>query len=71
MKTFSDNSPHGSKVFVLRVWLEELGNGQSEWRGQLQQVSSDDVHYFRNWQTLLSYLSSLFPPAQTDGKPPV
>ena len=71
MKRFSDDSPHGSKVFVLRVWLEELGNGQSEWRGQLQQVSSGDVHYFRNWQTMRSYLTEMLPPARTDGDPSV
>lgn len=71
MKKFSDDSPHASRVFVLRVWLEELGNGQSEWRGQLQQVSGGEVHYFRDWQRMLSYLSEMFPPTQTGGNPPV
>ena len=71
MKRFLDDSPHGSNVFVLRVWLEELGNGQSEWRGQLQQVSTGELHYFRDWQTMLSYLIEMLPPARTDGNPPV
>ena len=71
MKRFSEDSPNGSNIFVLRVWLEELGNGQSEWRGQLQQVSSGEVHYFRDWQTMIGYLMEMLPSTRIDGKPPV
>jgi len=41
---------------MLRIWLEELGNGHSEWRVQMQQVGSGEVHYFRDWQMMIASL---------------
>jgi hypothetical protein len=55
---------------MLRFMLEQLGNGQIERRGQLQQVSSGDEHYYRDSHMMLSYLVEMLPPAQTGGKPP-
>ena len=48
-----------SQLFALRVWREDLGQGQAEWRGRLEHVLSGEVHYFRDWQTLLASLQDM------------
>jgi hypothetical protein len=52
----------GSHLFTLRVWLEDLGGGQSEWRGKVQHVLSGEARYFRDWDTLITYLQDMLPP---------
>jgi hypothetical protein len=52
-----------SYLFTVRLWLEELGNGKSEWRGKVQQVTSGEVRYFRDWSTLIVFLQMLLPPS--------
>lgn len=47
--------PH-SHLFTVRLWREEVGRGQSEWRGKVQQVSTGEAYYFRGWQALISLL---------------
>lgn len=48
-------------LFTVRVWLEELGTGQTEWRGQVQYVVSGEVHYFREWPALVALLQAMLP----------
>ncbi len=50
-------------LFTLRLWAETLGDGRSEWRGQLRHVVSGEVRYFRDWLTLVSLLGELLPDA--------
>jgi hypothetical protein len=52
--------PH-THLFTVRLWLEELGDGQTEWRGQVQHVVSGEIQYFRNWQTLVTFLQEMLP----------
>ena len=47
--------PH-SHLFTVRLWREEVDSGQIEWRGKVQQVSTGEAHYFREWETLISLL---------------
>jgi hypothetical protein len=47
--------PH-SEFFSLRLWHEILGEGETEWRGRIQHVTSGDTRYFRDWQTLIDFL---------------
>ena len=47
--------PH-SHLFTVRLWREEVGSGQSEWRGKVQQVSNGEAYYFREWEALISLL---------------
>ena len=54
MDRYDEN--HQSHFFTVRVWQEELGNGQSEWRGKVQHVQSGEVRYFREWSTLVAAL---------------
>jgi hypothetical protein len=47
--------PH-SHLFTVRLWVEELGDGQTEWRGQVQHVVSGEKRHFRDWSSLLAFL---------------
>lgn len=48
-----------SHLFTVRLWHEELGNGQMEWRGKVQDVTSGEARYFREWSKLLAFLIEL------------
>lgn len=41
-----------SHLFTVRLWSEDLGDDQVEWRGQVTHVLSGEAHYFREWQEL-------------------
>ncbi len=47
---------HQSHLFTLRLWQEDLGGGQTDWRGKIQHVNSGEVRYFRDWQVLEDFL---------------
>jgi hypothetical protein len=55
-----DVEPQGprSQLFTVRVWREELGDGQFEWRGKVQQVDTGEAFYFREWEELTARLKS-------------
>lgn len=59
---------HDSQFFTVRVWQEELGNGQTEWRGKVQHVQSGEVRYFREWSTLVAALLKMLSEHDTDPK---
>ncbi len=44
---------------MVRVWLEDLGVGKTEWRGQVKQVMSGEVRYFREWTNLITILQEM------------
>jgi hypothetical protein len=43
----------------VRVWQEELGNDQSEWRGKVQHVHTGEALYFREWQALIAAIMKM------------
>ncbi len=45
-----------SHLFTVRVWEEEIGADQTEWRGKVQLVTSGEVRYFREWDALVPLL---------------
>ena len=55
-----------SHLFTVRLWIENLGDGRAEWRGQLQHVLSGETRYFREWPTVLTLLRAMLPPAEAD-----
>jgi hypothetical protein len=61
----TDQTSHAAQNFTLRIWREELGNGQSERRGQIRQVGNGEVRYFRDWQTMVSCIEELL--AESEG----
>ncbi len=48
-----------SHLFTVRLWQEELGNGQTELRGKVQHVTSGEARYFRDWPALIAFLQAL------------
>ena len=48
-----------SHLFTVRVWQEEVGKHQIEWRGRVQLVTSGEVRYFREWRALAPLLTAM------------
>ncbi len=42
------------RQFLIRLWPEELGNGEVEWRGKAQDIATGDSSYFRDWPGLVA-----------------
>ncbi|MDE3089019.1 MAG: hypothetical protein KGJ80_06515 [Chloroflexota bacterium] len=57
----------GSRLFTVRVWLEDLGDGKTEWRGKAQCVACGEARYFRDWEKLIEYLRGWLPPPESQG----
>ncbi len=53
-------SKQRSHLFTLRLWLEDLGDGHADWRGKVQYVNNGEACYFRDWQTLETFVERLF-----------
>ena len=45
-----------SHLFTIRMWPEDVGDNQIEWRGQAQHIASGRTCYFRNWPSLKDFL---------------
>lgn len=48
-----------SQLFMVRLWPEDLGQGQTDWRGKIQHVNSGEARYFRDWPTLEAFVDKL------------
>ncbi len=48
-----------SHLFTVRLWREDLGAGETEWRGQVTHVLSGEAHYFRCWDQLSRRLEAM------------
>ncbi len=59
-------SQQHSYLFLVRFWLEPLGEGRTEWRGQVQTANGDQVRYFRDWETLITCLRAMLPDAPAE-----
>ena len=55
----ADRPAARSHLFMLRLWPEDLGSGQPDWRGKVQHVNSGEARYFRDWPTLEAFLEEL------------
>ncbi|HOR00185.1 MAG TPA: hypothetical protein PLJ35_15330 [Anaerolineae bacterium] len=56
-----------SQLFNLRLWVEDLGDGQTQWRGTVLHALSGDARYFRDWPSLLAFLTNWVPsPSKRD-----
>jgi hypothetical protein len=66
VQDYEGSAGRSSHQFVLRLWLEELGNEQYELRGSVHHVSSGEMRYFRDWATLETFTEGLL--YRTDGE---
>lgn len=57
--------PAGAELFELQMFLVDIGNGQKDWCGRLQNVSDGKNHYIKGWSGLVADLQKILtPPAQ-------
>lgn len=52
--------PH-SHLFTVRLWDEEIGDGQTVWRGKVQHVLTGETRPFRNWIALTEVIRAMLP----------
>jgi hypothetical protein len=45
-----------SRIFVVRTWLEERGDGCAEVRGMMRAVASGETRYFHTWDEVVAFL---------------
>ncbi len=45
-----------SQFFTLRVWVEEMGDGRGEIRGQVKHITTGEVSYFREWSAMETFV---------------
>lgn len=62
-----DDLTHPSHLYTVRLWLETLDDGSTEWRGKVQHVLTGERYYFRDWATMISHLLSMVPPERKCG----
>lgn len=48
-----------SHLFTIRIWEEEIGTEQTEWRGKIQLFTTREVRYFREWIALVPLLTTM------------
>ena len=48
-----------TRLFTLRMWQEETGDGQLEWRGKVQALPEGEAYYFRDWPALVAHLQAM------------
>jgi hypothetical protein len=53
----------------VRVWQEEIGTDQVEWRGKVQLVTNGDVRYFRGWTALAPLLLTMLSELDSNPEP--
>jgi hypothetical protein len=71
MSSESRDRQTSTQLFTLRVWSEEVGEAQTEWRGRVQHVATGETRYFRTWEALVQFLTDqLGAVAQNLPRPP-
>jgi hypothetical protein len=45
-----------STLFTLRLWVEEVGEGEREVRMQVKHIVSGETRYFRDWAEVMAFL---------------
>ena len=55
-------------IFTLRLWQEPLGDGRSEWRGEIKNLSTGEVRYVRLWEEIAALVPEML--GENPGMPP-
>ena len=55
-----------SHLFTVRVWEEQIGADETEWRGKVQLLTSGEVRYFRDWAALVPLLLTMLAESQSE-----
>lgn len=46
--------PPATVIFTMRLWQEPLDAEKKEWRGEVKNLSTNEVRYFRQWDEIAS-----------------
>lgn len=65
--TLSDAQRPRTHLFMVRLWVEDLSEGKTEWRGQVKHVVSGEVRYFRDWATLVEHMKTMLSSVENNG----
>ena len=57
-----------SELFTVRLWQEDLGDSQTEWRGKVQHVQGGEAFYFREWSMLIAALLKMLQEPESHAK---
>lgn len=52
-------TPKAPRLFTLRLWQEDPGAGQAEWRGKVQALPEGEAYYFCGWPGLIGHLEAM------------
>ena len=52
-------TPKTPRLFTVRLWQEETGEDQAEWRGKVQALPGGEAYYFRDWSGLIGRLETM------------
>lgn len=48
-----------TRLFVLRLWAEDMGGGRSDWRGSIRHLATGEARYFRDWPTMEAFVDGV------------
>jgi len=51
--------PSPTHLFLLRVWAEEMGYDQYEWRASVRHVLSGETRSIRTWHDLETFINMI------------
>src|SRR5258706_2550091 len=57
-----------SHLFTVRVWEEETGAAQTEWRGKVPLLTSGEVRHFCGWAALVPLLPTMLTESPSDAQ---
>ena len=46
-------------LFTLRLWQELLDEQRSEWRGEVKNLATGEVRYFRHWEEIATLVPKM------------
>ena len=61
--------PSHTYLFTVQLWLEDLGDGQTEWRGKVKNVINGQERYFRTWLALGRLIRAMLPQVEPKSVP--
>jgi hypothetical protein len=50
-----------AELFTVKVWQEILSGEKIEWRGKIQHAGTGEARYFRDWGTMVKFLTDILP----------
>lgn len=51
--------PPPNMLFALRLWREPLGEHSGEWRGEIKNVTTGEVRFFRTWAEIGEWVARM------------